>query len=298
MKTILSIIFILLLAGLPGIWFLLRKFEQHQMYAPQRELEMTPDEAGMAYEDVWLAAGDGLRLHGWWIPSSRDRGTILFCHGNAGNISHRLESIAVFHSLGLNVLIFDYRGFGRSEGSPNEEGTYLDAEAAYLHLRREREIPAERIVLFGRSLGGAVAIELAQRLCEKASYPKAAGLICEATFTSAEAMGRLLFPSLPVGLIIRNKYDSISKVPSLELPVLFIHSPDDELVPFEHGRALFAEAPEPKEFLRIAGGHGDGFLVTGPAYREGIAAFLEKVGAGRAGPASGAPVKPDLRPGR
>lgn len=269
MKTFLAII--LVLAAFPALWLLLRKFEQHQMYAPLRELEATPADAGWGYEDVHLTADDRIRIHGWWVPVERNRGTVLFCHGNAGNISHRLESIAVFRRLGMNVLIFDYRGYGLSEGSPDEEGTYRDAEAAYRYLREERAIPAEEIIIFGRSLGGAVAIELARRA-------QAAGLICEATFTSAVEMGKLIFPSLPVGLLVRNKYDSISKVGGLELPVLFIHSPEDDLVPYEHGLALFQAAAEPKEFLPIAGGHGDGFLAAGPAYAAGLDSFLKKIG--------------------
>ncbi len=276
MKTILAII--LVLAAVPAIWFLLRKFEQHQMYAPLSDLEATPGDAGWEYEDVYLTAEDGVRIHGWWVPAERNRGAVLFCHGNAGNISHRLESIAVFRRLGMSVLIFDYRGYGRSEGSPDEQGTYRDAGAAYCCLREDRGIPAERIVIFGRSLGGAVAIELARRLAAESSCSKAAGLICEATFTSAVEMGKLIYPLLPVGLLVRNRYDSISKVGGLDLPVLFIHSPEDDLVPFEHGLALFRAAAKPKEFLRIAGGHGDGFLAAGPVYEEGLDSFLRKIG--------------------
>jgi len=269
MKTFLIIC--LILAVLPALWLLLRKFERHQMYYPVRDLEATPDLAGMEYEEVETTAADGVRIHGWWIPAAGGRGAVLFCHGNAGNISHRLESAAVFIRLGFNVLIFDYRGFGRSEGSPDEQGTYLDAEAAYRHLREEKGIAPERIVIFGRSLGGAVAIELARR-------EKAAALIVESTFTSAEEMGKLIYPFLPVGLLIRNKYDSLAKVGELSLPVLVVHSPDDELVPFEQGERLFRAAAEPKEFLAIRGGHGDGFLVTGPAYEAGIDSFLKKIG--------------------
>ncbi len=269
MKIILIIILILALA--PALWFLRRRFERSQMYFPILQLEATPDQAGMAYEDVYFTTGDGVRLHGWWVPAESGRRAVLFCHGNAGNISHRLESIAVFHRLGLNVLIFDYRGFGWSGGSPDEEGTYRDAAAAYRHLEEERGVAPERIVIFGRSLGGAVAIELARR-------KKAAALIVESSFTSAVAMGKLIFPYLPVGLLIRNRYDSLSKVGELRLPVLFIHSPDDELVPFEQGERLFAAAPEPKEFLPIRGGHGDGFLISGEVYLEGIDTFLKKFG--------------------
>ncbi|MDP8237204.1 MAG: alpha/beta hydrolase [Candidatus Erginobacter occultus] len=269
MKPILIVC--LAVAALLLIRLLVRKFEQHQMYYPIRGLEATPGEAGMAYEDVFLNPGDGVRIHGWWVPAEADRGTVLFCHGNAGNISHRLESIAVFHRLGLNVLIFDYRGFGRSEGSPDEEGTYLDAEAAYRHLREEKGIDPERIVIFGRSLGGAVAIELALRA-------RAGALVAESTFTSAVEMGKLIFPFLPIRLLIRNRYDSLAKVGELQLPSLFIHSPGDELVPFEMGERLFQTAAEPKEFFRISGGHGDGFLITGPSYVEGIDSFLKKIG--------------------
>lgn len=269
MKTVLLII--LVLAALPALWLLLRTFERHQMYYPTRPLEATPDQAGMEYEDLHLTASDGVRLHGWWVPAEADRGTVLFCHGNAGNISHRLDSVAVFHRLGLNVLIFDYRGFGHSEGTPDEEGTYRDAEAAYRYLREERGIGPDRIVIFGRSLGGAVAIELAGRV-------EAAGLIGESTFTSTVEMGKLIYPFLPIRLMVRNRYDSLSKVGNLKLPALFIHSPDDELVPFDHGRRLYLAAAAPKEFLSLRGGHGDGFLVTGPAYPEGIDSFLRNIG--------------------
>ncbi len=270
MKTILIIC--LVLAALLIIRLLVRKFERHQMYYPIRDLEATPDLAGMDYQEVETAAEDGVRIHGWWIPAAAGRATVLFCHGNAGNISHRLESVAVFHRLGLNVLIFDYRGFGRSEGSPDEEGTYLDAAAAYRLLREERGIDPERTIIFGRSLGGAVAIELARRT-------EAAALIVESTFTSAADMGKLIYPFLPIRLLIRNRYDSLAKVGGLDLPVLVIHSPDDELVPFEMGERLFrAAAGEPKEFFPISGGHGDGFLVTGEAYSKGIDSFLKKIG--------------------
>ena len=269
MKTLFLIV--LVLAALPALWLLLRRFERHQMYYPTRPLEATPDQAGMEYEDLRLTAADGVRLHGWWIPAGADRGTVLFCHGNAGNISHRLDSVAVFHRLGLNVLIFDYRGFGWSEGTPDEEGTYRDAEAAYRHLREERGIDPDRIVIFGRSLGGAVAVELAGRV-------EAAGLIAESTFTSTVEMGKLIYPFLPIRLMVRNRYDSLSKVGSLNLPSLFIHSPDDELVPFDHGRRLYRAAAEPREFLAIRGGHGDGFLVSGETYAAGIDSFLKNIG--------------------
>ncbi len=250
------------------LWFMLRRFEHAQLYFPSSELEATPDVIGLPYEDVYLSTSDGVRIHGWWVPSEDGAPALIFCHGNAGNISHRLELINILHRLGLNVFIFDYRGFGRSEGRPNEEGTYLDAEAAWRHLREDRGIEPEKIVIFGRSLGGAVAIELAKRR-------EAGALIAESTFTSTVDMGRIVFPFLPVRLMVTNEYDSISKVGGLALPKLFIHSQDDELVPFEMGKQLYREAAEPKEFAVISGSHNDGYLVSEPDYSKAIADFLK-----------------------
>lgn len=265
MKPVVTIA-LFVLAGLV-LWVLIRRFERAQIYYPAAELETTPAAAGLAYEDVYLTTSDRLRLHGWWVPAAEQAPAVIFCHGNAGNISHRLDLITIFHRLGLNLFIFDYRGFGRSEGRPDEKGTYLDAEAAWVHLR-DRGIAPEKIVIFGRSLGGAVAIELAGRR-------PAGALIVESTFTSTVDMGKLIFPFLPVGLIVTHRYDSLSKVGGLDLPQLFIHSRDDELVPFEMGKRLYRGAAEPKEFFAISGSHNDGYLVSEPAYSEAIAAFLE-----------------------
>jgi fermentation-respiration switch protein FrsA (DUF1100 family) len=262
-------LFLILIILALGVWWLGRRFERRQMYFPDRVLEFTPAEINLSYRDIYLSTPDRIRIHAWWIPAEEARGSLIFCHGNAGNISHRLESIRIFNELGLNVLIFDYRGYGKSKGSPAEKGTYLDAEAAYDYLVRQLQIPPEEIIVFGRSLGGAVAIELAR---EK----KAAGLICEATFTSAEEMGREIYPFLPVKLLISNKYDSISKVGTIPVPKLFVHSRQDELVPFVQGEKLFRAAAPPKEFLEIRGGHGDGFLETADRYRSFLNEFLQK----------------------
>ena len=261
------ILFILIL-GLV-VWLLGRRFERSQMYFPQSELEFTPRDIGLDYRDIELTASDGARIHGWWIPAERSRGSLIFCHGNAGNISHRLESIRVFNELGLNVLIFDYRGFGKSSGRPSEKGTYCDAEAAYDYLTATLQIPPEEIIIFGRSLGGAVAVELARQR-------KAGALICEAAFTSSEDMGRLMYPYLPVKFFISNKYDSISKVGELSVPKLFIHSREDDVVPFGQGERLYEAAAPPKEFLEIRGSHGEGFLETEEKYRQTLSGFLRK----------------------
>lgn len=245
---------------------LIISFERGHLYHPSAELEGDPSEVGLDYQDINLRHPDGPRLHGWYIPAEAAVGTVLFCHGNAGNISHRLESIRALHELGLNVCIFDYRGYGKSSGRPDEEGTYRDARLFYDYLletgRRENEI-----ILFGRSLGGAVAIELAKRVSPRA-------LICEAAFTSTVEMAGLLFPALPAKLFVVDRYESIRKVADLTLPKLFVASREDELVPLAMGRRLYRAAGEPKEFFQVRGGHADGLVVDGARYRRRLRNFL------------------------
>jgi uncharacterized protein len=247
------------------------------IFFPTREIEATPAEAGLAYEDVWLTTDDGVRLHGWWVPAPRARGTVLFFHGNAGNISHRIGSVATFHRLGYNTLIFDYRGYGHSDGQPSEAGTYRDADAAWQHLVAERAIAPREIVLFGRSLGGAVAAALAERQTP-------AAVILESTFASVPALGAELYPFLPVRWLARIRYDTLARMPGITAPVLVVHSPDDDIIPFHHGRRLWEAAREPKEFLEISGTHNAGFVTHGRRYEEGLARFLARYGPGPAPP--------------
>ena len=239
------------------------------LYFPSRQIEATPDSIGLSYDDVTIMTADGLKISAWHIPAPDARGVVLFCHGNAGNISHRLDSIRIFHDLGLSVLIFDYRGYGKSEGSPGEKGTYLDAEAAWDYLVKVRGVDPARIVIFGRSLGSAVAAELALKR-------RAAALIIESGFTSVPDLGRKLFPHLPVRLLARFHYATVDKVDRISIPKLFIHSPDDEVIPYDQGMILYEKAAEPKEFLRITGGHNEGFLLSGDAYTSGLKQFIER----------------------
>ncbi len=234
---------------------------------PSRELMLTPGRYGLEYEELRLTTRDGLTLHGWFIPAENPRATLLFCHGNAGNISHRMESIVLFHQLGLNVLIFDYRGYGQSEGSPSEQGTYQDAEAAWDYLTRQREIPPSQIILFGRSLGAAIASRLAVD-------QEPLGLIVESAFSSVPDMAAHYYPYLPVRWISRFQYNTRKHLISLNRPLLIIHSPDDEIIPYDHGQQLFAAAREPKQFLSIRGGHNDGFLLSGEQYTRGLEGFI------------------------
>jgi len=259
----------LIILGIGLACFLIRKFERSHIYYPDPVLAISPAEIGLVYEDVALASSDGVQIHGWWIPAPDNRGTVLFCHGNAGNIGHRLDSIRIFNQLSLNVFIFDYRGYGKSTGSPSEEGTYRDAAAAYIYLRNVRMLEPEKIIIFGRSLGGAIAVELA-------GEREAGALICESSFTSAVEMGKVIFPFLPVNLLVFDKYDSISRIGNLALPKLFIHSRKDDLIPFEQGERLYRAAAAPKEFLEIRGGHNEGFLDSEEIYIQSIDDFINR----------------------
>ncbi len=234
---------------------------------PSRKIMMTPEQIGLVYEPVQLVTDDGVKLDAWFLPREHARGVLLFFHGNAGNISHRLDSLQLFHDLGLAVLIFDYRGYGRSEGRISEQGTYRDAEAAWRYLTEQRNIPARDIILFGRSLGAAVATQLATRHTPGA-------LMIESAFTSVPDMAADIYPFLPVRWLARFQYATGEYLASVSCPVLVVHSRDDEIIPFKHGERLFELAKEPKQWLPIRGGHNDGFIVSGRNYVDGLDGFL------------------------
>lgn len=256
-------------------------FQSRYVYYPARSVLATPAAVGLAFEDVALAAADGARLAAWFVPADPARGTVLVCHGNGGNIGDRLHIIQRFHELGLNVFIFDYRGYGNSAGSPSEARTYEDALAAWNHLVRDRRLPADRIVVCGRSLGGAVAAWLANRHTP-------AGLILESTFTSMADIGAKLYPYLPVRLLCRFRYPTFDYLRAVRCPVLVAHSRQDEIIPFAHGQRLFAAAPDPKAFAELTGGHNDGESFTDASYHRALEDLLtRRLGAG-AQPAPGA----------
>jgi fermentation-respiration switch protein FrsA (DUF1100 family) len=261
---------ILLLGGV-GLAMLLSFLEQSMVYYPEKDLQGDPSGAGLAFEDVHLETEDGLSIHGWWVPHEDARMAILFLHGNAGNISHRLGRIALFHDLGASILIGDYRGYGRSEGRPSERGLYRDADAMYRHLREERGIPPERIVIFGKSLGGAVAADLAAR-------KEAAGVILESSFTSLPDMAREVIPLLPGKLMVRSRYDNLRKIPTVRMPILIIHGDEDRVVPFEMGQRLLDAAPEGTQFFPVPGAdHNDVLEMGGRIYPERVRSFLARV---------------------
>ncbi len=251
---------------------LLRWREPHMLYYPDRAIRQTPDNLGWKFDDITLTESDGIRINGWLIPalistSAHPPPTLLFFHGNAGNISDRLDKLGEFRSLGVDVFIIDYRGYGRSEGAPNEQATYHDAQAAYEYLTKERHIDPRRLVLYGESLGAAVAVDLA------AKQP-VGGVILEEPFTSVADVGQKLFPFMPLRLLVRNKYDTLSKIASINAPLLIFHSPEDEVIPYPQGRRLLAAAQEPKTFVELHGPHNEAYLTSAPAYRNGLKQFL------------------------
>jgi fermentation-respiration switch protein FrsA (DUF1100 family) len=272
MKSLLALL-ALLAACYGALLALMYVFQSRLLYLPDiagAGLATTPASIGLDFETVRLTAADGVRLHGWYLSAPRARRVVLFCHGNAGNVSHRLDSLRIFHELGLAVLIFDYRGYGESEDRPSEAGTYADAQAAWRWLREERGYRPDEIVLFGRSMGAAVAAELATRV-------EPAAVILESAFTSVPDLAARFYWYVPVRWLARLHYPTLDRVTGIEAPLLVVHSRDDEIVPFEHGVAIHARANPPKSLLEIEGDHNTGFLVSAARYRDGLAAFIDSL---------------------
>lgn len=252
---------------LPGCGWLNRKL----IYVPSRELQADPFRLGLFFEDVVVRADDGPRLHGWWVPHGTSSApVVLLFHGNGGNISHRLERLRLLRAAGASVFLFDYRGYGRSEGKPSEDGTYRDGEAALRWLVETKGVAPSRVVYHGESLGCAVAVELARRA-------PPAGLVLDSAFTSVLDMSRVLFGRFPVRWLVKYRYDNLSKLPSIRVPLLALHSPQDDIIPYEQGRRLYAAASGPKTFVDLRGGHNDALLKSGPAYVDALKKFLAEL---------------------
>ncbi|MEE9249489.1 MAG: alpha/beta hydrolase [Dehalococcoidia bacterium] len=274
-RVLVSLVILLLLLSVSGFFVRQAQLLDRQfIFLPERKLEGNPGDAGMVFEDVLFSTSDGVTLHGWFVPGG---GTITFLwfHGNAGNISHRVDHIKLIHQqLEVSIFIFDYRGYGRSEGKPSEKGTYLDAEAALEYLRSRPDAdPKDKLVLFGQSLGSGVAVETASR-------HKVGGLILESPFTSIRGMARKAYPYLPSGLLVHlveARYDSFSKIQNIDSPLLVVHGDRDELVPIEMGQELFGAADEPKVLYTVAGArHNDIYLVGGDGYVEALRRFMRQ----------------------
>ena len=250
----------------------LRFFEWRSLYYPARELKGDPSEMGLEFEDIRFVAEDDCKLHGWWIPHEEARGTVIVFHGNAGNIGDRTWMVGDLHKLGLNIFIFDYRGYGKSSGMTREKGLYRDARAAFEVVRAKYADSEEPpVILYGRSLGGSVAVQLALEKPVK-------GLILESTFTSTIAMAKKLYPVLPSRLLCSQRYDSLAKIDRVTVPLMIAHSLDDTLIPYEMGQALFEKATTPtKIFCQLRGDHNDsGWTLQSPYWLQ-IEAFLDSV---------------------
>jgi len=241
------------------------------IFYPEKSLIGTPADLGLEYEEALFSATDGVQLHGWFIPG-KGPFTLLWCHGNAGNISHRLDNIRLLHDLvGVHIFIFDYRAYGRSAGKVSEQGTYRDAEGALAYLRSRSDLNSTHIVYFGRSLGSAVAVNLAVK-------ENPAGLILESPFLSIREMAKIIFPFLPLGPFLRIRYDSLAKIAQVGCPLLIIHGDRDGVIPYSQGKRLYTAAPEPKKFYTIRGaGHNDTYIVGGEEYFATLKCFLAKL---------------------
>lgn len=245
-------------------------FQARLVFYPEigREIAATPQAYGLKFEAVALQTTDGETLQAWWVPADDARGTVLFFHGNAGNISHRLDYLQMFNRMRFSTFIVDYRGYGRSTGTPSVQGTYRDAEAAWEYLRAARSLKAQDVVVAGESLGGAVASWLAVKIAPRA-------LVLLSTFTSATDLGAQIYWFLPVRLLSRLDYDSARNLRQINAPVFIAHSRDDDVIPFSNGWKLYELAGEPKVFLEMRGGHNEGFVFSRPEWSARLAAFLD-----------------------
>ena len=254
-------------------------FEDRFIYFPEGDFELSPEQMGLDHEDLAIRTEDGVDLHAWYLSCDQlagvsRRGVLLFFHGNAGNISHRLYNARKLMDLGVDVVLVDYRGYGRSKGKPNEAGLILDARAALAHVLERPGATRDHVVVFGRSLGGAVAVQLVA-----ATDPPVAGLIMESSFTSVPDMARVAMPWIPfAGLLVRTRFDSLSAIRRIGCPLLVVHGEEDSLIPIRMGLRLFEAAPEPKGWFPVPGGdHNDTWLVGGSGYLERLALFLDEI---------------------
>ena len=250
--------------------------QKQKIFLPEPQLQTTPDRNGMRYEEVRIPSGSGAErgeLNGWWIPAEQANAvTLLYLHGNFRNIGHNVEHALRLHNLGYNLLLVDYRGYGLSTGGePSEAKVYEDAEAAWNYLLKQRGVLAQRTFIYGHSLGGAVAIDLAIH------HPEAAGLIAESAFSSMAAMGNQDYPYLPISLLLNQRFDNLDKIGRLKIPVLFIHGTWDTKVPYQMSQQLFDQASQPKYLKLIEGGeHGNSGGIAWLEYRAAVSEFVQR----------------------
>lgn len=257
------LIIVIVVAVYAGLALMLFFLQSKLLYQPQGDYVYTPENIGLNYEAVTLKTSDDHSIAAWFIPARTGQGqrTVLFCHGNAGNMSHRLHTLQLLHELGLNCLIVDYRGYGQSPGKPTERGTLLDIRAGWDWLVEEKGVSPEQIILFGRSLGGSIAATIAEEV-------DPGGVILESTFTCFVDIGKYYYPWLPVQWFVKFEYNTLDAVKKMKCPVFIVHSPDDEIVPYQFGQKLYEAAPEPKFFKELKGGHNEGFFENPILYKK------------------------------
>jgi uncharacterized protein len=296
-----SLLFLLVVIFVPFLFYVRKcirfyRLQSHFLYNPRLGLDIKSRNKTIEHEEITYQTTDGITIFAWYVPfitketqaadnsktpdelkesipsevPGKSRGVILFCHGNAGNVSQRIDSLEIFRELGFSTFIFDYRGYGKSEGKPTEKGTYRDAEGAWNYLVREKKVKPEEIIVFGRSLGGGIASYLAKKY-----QPRA--LIIESSFTSIPDMAKAMFPILPSRLLLRFKYNTRERLRDIHCPVLIIHSPDDRTIPFVCGEVLYRIANPPKKFLHIKGEHLYGFIKSKKKYIKGLREFFDEL---------------------
>jgi len=242
--------------------------ESRSVFFPTKEIELTPEDINLDFQESYIQAGDGCIIQGWYIPARNAKYTILFFHGNAGNISNRLDKISLLNNIGLNLFIIDYRGYGRSHGKPSEKGLYLDAKSAYDYLVSTRKARPEQIIIYGESLGTAVAVNLA-------SESKVGGIILEGAFSSARDIGKILYPFIP-SFFFSNKFNQQNKIGQIKVAKLFLHAKNDEMIPPGLSKKLFDRAGGPKHFVELtAGGHDSAFIDSKEEYLSSIKSFID-----------------------
>ena len=279
-KFLLPVIRILAFAYI-GLAIALYLGQSNLVFMPSIDVIETPEILSIKFENIQITTRDNVNLDSWFVPAKDNdlvgKGVILFCHGNGGNISNRISYLPIFRELGLATFLFDYRGYGKSGGTPTEEGTYADVEAAWQYLTQERQIPPQKIIIYGESLGGAIASYLAQKISQPNGNNNAGGLVLASTFTSISDRAAELYPFMPIRFLSRFSYNSIDRLPSIKIPVLVIHSIDDEIIPFHHGDRNFQVANQPKKLVKLRGDHNGGFLDYLETYRNGLNEFIQSI---------------------
>jgi uncharacterized protein len=269
MRTLITTILTLVILYL-GILLCFYFFQGRLVFHPRKEIISTPADLGLDFEKIKCVIPGKPAITGWYLNQENTQKTLLYCHGNAGNLSTHLDHIAAIYKTGVNVFIFDYQGFGETPGKPTEANTYKDALTAYEYLTQVKKITPKNIILYGHSLGGAIASKIATKVETK-------GLILEGTFTDINELGAELYPYLPVKKLSKVNYNSIKNIKSITVPILIIHSIDDEVIPYKYGQELFKAAPEPKSFLEVEGRHDETYIVSRYKYRDGISAFINSL---------------------